>query len=69
MGADSSSPKIQESSNANNKAQNVSAATEEQAATMREMTEASHRLADLASNLQKEVEHFKIRWIKVFKGL
>ncbi len=50
----------QESSNANNKAQNVSAATEEQAATMHEMTEASHRLADLASDLQKEVEHFKI---------
>ncbi len=49
-----------ESQSTNNKAQNVSAATEEQAATMHEMTEASHKLADLAAGLQKEVERFKI---------
>jgi len=49
-----------ESQSTNNKAQNVSAATEEQAATMHEMTEASHKLAELAAGLQKEVERFKI---------
>ena len=48
------------SRNATDKAQNVSAATEEQAATMHEMTEASNRLAQLAQDLQKEVHKFKI---------
>ena len=48
------------SRNATAKAQNVSAATEEQAATMHEMTDASNRLAQLAQDLQKEVHKFKI---------
>ena len=48
------------SQGATDKAQNVSAATEEQAATMHEMTEASHRLADLAQKLQAEVHKFHI---------
>lgn len=49
-----------ESQNTNDRAQNVSAATQEQAATMQEMTDASHKLADLATNLQNEVAKFKI---------
>lgn len=49
-----------ESQTTNERAQNVSAATEEQAATMQEMTDASHKLADLATNLQNEVAKFKI---------
>lgn len=41
-------------------AQSVSASTEEQAATMTEMTTASHRLAELAQTLQTEVQKFQI---------
>ena len=41
-------------------AQNVSAATQEQAATMHEMSDASSRLAELAQKLQNEVLKFKI---------
>ena len=49
-----------ESKTTNNKAQNVSAATQEQAATMHEMKQASERLAELAGELHTEVERFKI---------
>lgn len=41
-------------------AQNISAATEEQAATMHEMAEASNQLAVLAQQLQNEVNKFKV---------
>ena len=41
-------------------AQNVSAATEEQAATMHEISEASRTLAELAQQLQNEVQKFHI---------
>lgn len=40
--------------------QNVSAATEEQAATMTEMAQASDKLAHLAQALQEEVQKFRI---------
>lgn len=40
--------------------ESVSAATEEQAAAMTEISISSNRLAELAQNLQKEVTHFKI---------
>ena len=40
--------------------QNVSAATEEQAATMNEMTDASNTLAELAQQLQSEVQKFRL---------
>ena len=40
-------------------AQNVSAATEEQTSMMSEIAKASHSLAQLAQNLQNEVEKFK----------
>ena len=39
--------------------QNVSASTEEQTAAMHEMAEASGKLADLAQDLQNEVQKFK----------
>ena len=42
------------------KAQNVSAATEEQSATLNEMSDASSKLAELAQQLQNEVLKFKI---------
>ena len=41
-------------------AQNISASTEEQAATMHEMADASNQLAILAQNLQNEVQKFKV---------
>ncbi|MBR1730099.1 MAG: cache domain-containing protein [Selenomonadaceae bacterium] len=41
-------------------AQKVSASTEEQAATIHEMFTASERLAQLAQNLQNEIQKFKI---------
>ena len=41
-------------------AQNISAATEEQAATMHEMSNSSHQLAILAQELQNEVKKFKV---------
>ena len=41
-------------------AQNISAATEEQAATMHEMADSSHQLAILAQELQNEVRKFKV---------
>lgn len=41
-------------------AQNVSAATEEQAATMQEMADSSRRLTELAQNLQNEIRKFKV---------
>ncbi len=40
--------------------QNVSAATEEQAATMNGMTDASNTLAELAQQLQSEVQKFRL---------
>ena len=43
-----------------NESQNVSASTEEQAAAMSEMSDASSRLAELAQDLQNEVQKFKI---------
>ena len=42
------------------KAQNVSAVTQEQAATLHEMSDASSKLAELAQQLQNEVLKFKI---------
>lgn len=44
----------------NDEAQNVSAATEQQAATMHEMADASEQLVGLARSLQEEVRRFKI---------
>ena len=41
-------------------AQTVSASTEEQAATMHEMSQASQALAELAQSLQNEVAKFKL---------
>lgn len=41
-------------------AQNISASTEQQAATMHEMANASNQLAVLAQNLQNEVSKFKV---------
>ena len=41
-------------------AQNVSAATEEQAATMQEMADSGQKLSDLAQNLQNEISKFRI---------
>lgn len=41
-------------------AQNISASTEEQAATMHEMADASNQLAILAQNLQNEVQKFRV---------
>ena len=41
-------------------AQTVSASTEEQAATMHEISEASRTLAELAQQLQNEVQNFRI---------
>ena len=41
-------------------AQNVSATTEEQAATINEMSDASEKLAELAQQLQNEVHKFRI---------
>ena len=41
-------------------AQNVSASTEEQAATMHEMSEASQMLAELAQNLQNGIAKFQL---------
>ena len=41
-------------------AQNVSASTEEQAATMHEMSEASRMLAELAQNLQNGIARFQL---------
>ncbi|MFA6849937.1 MAG: methyl-accepting chemotaxis protein [Selenomonadaceae bacterium] len=40
--------------------QSVSAATQEQSSSMQEIATASHNLAQLASNLQSEVEKFKV---------
>ena len=40
--------------------QTVSASTEEQAATMHEISEASRTLAELAQQLQNEVQNFRI---------
>ena len=48
------------SRNFSNEAQTISAATEEQTATMHEMTGASRTLAELAQDLQNEVNNFKI---------
>ena len=41
-------------------AQSVSAATEQQTATMNEIADASQSLASLAQNLQNEVNRFKL---------
>ena len=41
-------------------AQNISAATEEQAATMHEMSDASNQLAILAQKLQNEINKFQV---------
>ena len=43
-----------------NEAQNVSASTEEQAATMQEIVQASQSLADMAQKLQNEVSKFRV---------
>ena len=48
------------SQNTTNEAQNVSASTEEQAATMHEMAEASRMLAELTQNLQNGIAKFKL---------
>ena len=45
---------------AEEEAQNVSAATEEQSAAMHEMAEASNRLSELAQELQTEVQKFRV---------
>ena len=45
---------------ATDEAQNVSAATEEQAATMHEMSEANSHLVELAKTLRTEVKKFKV---------
>ncbi|MBQ7497612.1 MAG: methyl-accepting chemotaxis protein [Selenomonas sp.] len=40
--------------------QNISAATQQQSATMHEVTDSSHQLATMAQNLQNEVQKFKV---------
>lgn len=45
---------------ATDEAQNVSAATEQQAATMQDISEANNKLADLARSLNAEVKKFKV---------
>ena len=45
---------------ANGEVQTVSAATEEQAASMEEIASSSHALANLAQNLQTAVNKFRV---------
>ena len=40
--------------------ENISAATEQQSATMHEVTDSSHQLASMAQNMQNEVKKFKV---------
>ena len=40
--------------------ENISAATEQQSATMHEVTDSSHQLASMAQNMQDEVKKFKV---------
>ena len=40
--------------------QNISAATQQQSATMHEVTDSSHQLSSMAQNLQNEVQKFKV---------
>ena len=40
--------------------QNISAATQQQSATMHEVTDSSHQLATMAQSMQNEVKKFKV---------
>ena len=53
--------KIQELANGvTDRSQNVSAATEEQASVMHQITDAAKELADMAIALQEDVAKFKV---------
>lgn len=58
--ADSMDKVMDSSRIATDEAQNVSAATEEQAATMHDISEANNKLAELAKALSAEVKKFKV---------
>jgi len=58
--ADSMDKVMESSSVATDEAQNVSAATEEQAATMHEISDANNQLVELAKSLSEEVRKFKV---------